>query len=110
MGDFMANYGIILTYILLAIAAIAAIAFPIMNLIANPKKAKEIGFIFLALLGVYILATLLASDEVTKEYAKFNVTPSASKQVGTGLIVFYFLAAGALISAIYTELAKILNK
>ena len=39
----MANYGIILTYILLAAAAIAAIAFPIMHLIANPKKAKQVG-------------------------------------------------------------------
>ena len=36
----MANYGIILTYILLAAAAIAAIAFPIMHLVANPKKSK----------------------------------------------------------------------
>ena len=43
MGDFMANYGIILTYILLAAAAIAAIAFPIMHLVANPKKAKQVG-------------------------------------------------------------------
>ena len=41
MGDFMANYGIILTYILLAAAAIAAIAFPIMHLVANPKKAND---------------------------------------------------------------------
>ena len=41
MGEFMANYGIILTYILLAVAAIAAIAFPIMHLVANPKKQNK---------------------------------------------------------------------
>ena len=103
MGDFMANYGIILTYILLAAAAIAAIAFPIMHLVANPKKAKQVGIAVGALLAVYILAYLLASDEVTEQYAKFNVTETQSKQVGTGLIVFYILAAGGVISAVYTE-------
>ena len=109
MGDFMANYGIVLTYILLAVATIATIAFPIMHLVANPKKAKEVGMAVGALLAVYILATLLASDEVTEHYAKFNVTETASKQVGTGLIVFYILAAGAVISALYTEVSKMLK-
>ena len=37
----MANYGIIITYILIAVATIAAIAFPIKHLIANPKQAKH---------------------------------------------------------------------
>ena len=109
MGDFMANYGIVLTYILLVVATLAAIAFPIMHLVANPKKAKEVGMAVGALLAVYILATLLASDEVTEHYAKFNVTETASKQVGTGLIAFYILAAGAVISALYTEVSKMLK-
>ena len=110
MGDFMANYGIILTYILLAVAAIAAIAFPIMHLVANPKKAKQVGMGVSALLVVYILAYLIASDEVTEHYSKFNVTDTQSKQVGTGLIVFYILSAGAVISALYTEVGKMINK
>ena len=96
----MANYGIILTYILLAAAAIAAIAFPVKHLIANPKKAKQVGMAIGALFAVYTYyAYLLASDEVTEHYAKFNVTETQSKQVGTGLIVFYILAAGAVLSA-----------
>lgn len=110
MGDFMANYGIILTYILLAAAAIAAIAFPIMHLIANPKKAKQVGMALGALLAVYIIAYFLASDEVTEHYSKFNVSNTQSKQVGTGLIVFYILAAGALVSAVYSEVGKMINK
>ena len=63
-----------------------------------------------ALLVVYILAYILASDEVTEHYAKFDVTETQSKQVGTGLIVFYILAAGAVISSIYTEVGKMINK
>ena len=106
----MANYGIILTYILLATAAIAAIVFPIMHLATNPKRGKQVGMAISALLVVYIIAYLLASDEVTELYAKFNITETQSKQVGTGLIVFYILAAGAVISALYTEVGKMINK
>ena len=105
----MANYGIVLTYILLAVAALSALVFPIMHLIQHPKKAKEVGMSLAALLVIYILATLIASDEVTAHFAKFDVTPTVSKQVGTGLIIFYILAAGALISAVYTEVSKMIK-
>lgn len=109
MGDFMANYGIVLTYILFAVATLAALVFPIMHMVSHPKKAKEVGMGVAALLIIYIIATLLASDEVTEHFAKFNVTATESKQVGTGLIVFYILAAGAVISAVYTEVSKMLK-
>ncbi|MDG1848931.1 MAG: hypothetical protein P8I82_00360 [Flavobacteriales bacterium] len=110
MGDFMANYGIILTYILIAAATIAAIAFPIKHLISHPKKAKQVGIGLGALLVIYIIAALSASDEVTEHFMKFDVTASQSKQVGTGLIVFYILAVGALLVTLYTEISKMLNK
>ena len=106
----MANYGIILTYILLATAAITAIVFPIMHLITNPKKGKQVAMAIGALLVVYIIAYLLASDEVTELYAKFNITETQSKQVGTGLIVFYILSASAVASALFTEVRKMTNK
>lgn len=105
----MANYGIVLTYILLAIATLAALVFPIMHLVTHPKKAKQVVIGLGALLAVYLIATMLASDEVTEHYAKFDVTATSSKQVGTGLIVFYILAAAAVISAIYTEVAKMVK-
>jgi hypothetical protein len=41
MGDFMTNYGILLTYILLAVATFTALGFPIKYLIENPKKIKR---------------------------------------------------------------------
>jgi hypothetical protein len=106
MGDFMANYGIVLTYILFAVATLAALVFPIMHMISHPKKAKEVGMGVAALLVIYLIATSLASDEVTEYYAKFDVTATASKQVGTGLIAFYILAAGAVLSAVYAEVSK----
>ena len=51
------------------------------------------------------------SDSILeKDFEKFNVSETQSKQVGTGLIVFYILAAGAVISAVYTEVGKMINK
>ena len=110
MGDFMANYGIILTYILIAAAAITAIAFPIKHLISHPKKAKQVGIGLGTLLIIYIIALLIASDEVTDHFMKFDVTESQSRQVGAGLIVFYVLAVGAILTTLYTEISKMLNK
>jgi hypothetical protein len=107
MGDFMTNYGILLTYILLAVATFTALGFPIKYLIENPKKSKDVGKGAVALLVVYLIAYFMASDEVTDHFSKFNVSPAESKQVGAGLFVFYILAAGAILSAVYTEVSKL---
>ena len=109
MEDFMTNYGLILKYILLAVAAITAIGFPIKHIITHPKKVKEVGFALGGLFAVYIIATLLASDEVTEHYAKFGVTETISKQVGTGLFLLYILGAGAIITILYSEATKMLK-
>ncbi len=103
----MTNYGILLTYILLAVATFTALGFPIKHLIENPKKSKDVGKAAAALLVVYLIAYFMASDEVTDHFSKFNVSPSESKQVGTGLFVFYILAASAVLSAVYTEVSKL---
>ena len=110
MEDFMTNYGIVLTYILLAAATITALAFPIKHMISHPEKAKEVGMAVGGLLAIYLIATLLASDEVTEHYAKFDVTETISKQVGTGLFLFYILGAGAIIAVVYSEATKLLKK
>jgi hypothetical protein len=109
MEDFITNYGIVLTYILLGAATLLAIVFPLKQLISNPKKAKEIGLALGGLFVIYIIATLLASNEVTEHYEKFGVTESISGQVGTGLFLFYILGAGAILSVIYSEVSKMLK-
>jgi len=109
MEDFITNYGIVLTYILLGATSILAIGFPLKQLISNPKKAKEIGMALGGLFVIYIIATLLATDEVTEHYEKFGVTATLSKQVGTGLFLFYILGAGAILSVVYSEVSKMLK-
>ena len=106
MGDFMANYGIIICYILLAVAVLAAIVFPIIQLAQNPKNAKG------ALVGIGALVVVigisfgLASDN---NPSNMEITAEAARQVGTGLYAFYILSAVAIGAVVYSEVAKLLK-
>jgi hypothetical protein len=92
----------------LVIAAVAAtILFPLSHMFKNPKAAKS------ALVGLGLLLLVagisyaMASGEVLKSYNAYNTTEAESKMVSTGLILFYLLAGGAVIAAVYSEVSKI---
>jgi len=80
-------------YVLLAIAAVAALVFPIIILAQDPKKAKGALFSLLGLLVVFGLAYVLASDAVLVSYEGYGVDAGTSKSVGMGLIGTYVLLA-----------------
>ena len=58
----------------------------------------------------FIIAYLVASDEILKSYEKYETTAAASKRVGMGLITFYLLLIVAIGSVFYTELSKVFSK
>lgn len=99
----MTNYGIIICYILFAVATLAAVVFPIIQLIQNPKNAKG------ALVGVGVLVVVvgisyaLAGDN---NPSNMEITASTAKNVGTGLYAFYLLAAVAIVAVVYSEVSK----
>jgi len=104
MADFMTNYGIIICYILLAVATVAAVVFPIIQFAQNPKNAKGALIGVGALIVVVGIAYVLASDN---NPSNMEITASAAKQVGTGLYAFYFLSAVAIVAVVYSEVAKL---
>lgn len=100
----MTNYGIIICYILLAVAVLAAVVFPIIQLAKNPKGAKG------ALIGIGALVVVLGvsyalSSDVNP--SKIEITAEGAKQVDTGLFAFYILAAVAIVSLVYAEVSKL---
>ncbi len=99
----MTNYGIIIAYILLAVAVLAAIVFPIIHFIQHPKNAKRALVGIVALIVVVGISYALSSDV---NPSKMEITPEAVKQVDTGLFAFYILAALAIISLVYSEVSK----
>ena len=104
MADFMTNYGIIICYVLFAVATLAAVVFPIIQLAQNPKNAKGALMGIGALVVVVGISFVLAADN---NPSNMEITASTAKQVGTGLYAFYLLAAVAIISVVYSEVSKL---
>ena len=104
MADFMTNYGIIICYILLAVAVLTAVVFPIIQLAKNPKGAKGALVGIGALIVVVAISFALSSDS---NPSKIEITAEAAKQVDTGLFAFYILAIVAIGALVYSEVAKL---
>jgi uncharacterized membrane protein YwzB len=106
----LVNIGIIISYVMVAFAALASIGFGIKKMIKNTNNAKKTMFTLLGLVIAFVLAYLVASDEVLKSYEKYETTTAASKRVGMGLITFYLLLIGAIGAVFYAELSKVFSK
>ena len=104
------NIGIILSYVMVAFAALATIGFGVQKMMQNTNNAKKTMYTVGGLAVVFVIAYLLASDEVLNSYEKYETTASSSKQVGMGLITFYFLLFGAIGAVLYAELSKAFSK
>lgn len=103
MNETVIDIAIVATYILIGIAAVTAVVFPIFHLAMDFKKAKG------ALIGVLVLAAILflgyalATDEV---YQGFTISPTASKWIGGGIIATFILGGLAFLTAVYNEISK----
>ena len=97
-------------YLLLAIAAVSAIVFPVITMAKNPANAKNALIGVLGLVVVFGLGYALASGTETLDVdGKLLATASEAKMSEAGLIAFYILAAGAIGSIIYAEVSKMLK-
>jgi len=103
MGNFLIEAGLYLTYAMIAVAVIAAVVFPVIFIIQDPKKAKASLLGIAGLAVIFVLAYMLSSNELYKDVQN----PTVSKLVGGGLIMFYIMFAGAIVAAIYSEVAKL---
>lgn len=101
------------SYVLLFIAAIAAILLEFLNTISD-KKATKSALIALGFIGGVILVSYIFADsEMPKFFGaqKFiddkTVTPSILKWIGTGLIATYILSALSIIAIIWSSVSRI---
>lgn len=99
-----------LSYGLTILAAIAAIVFPIINSIGEPKSLIKSGIGFGALVLVFLIAWGISGSEFTDYQAnEFGMTASLSKLVGGLLTMMYLLTGIAVIGIVYTEVSKIIK-
>jgi len=110
------NIGIILTYLMVAFAALAAIGFSIK--LMNKKESKKTLYIIGGFLSILIIS-YLASDgvetlSVGKDRSvlsfKHILSFSSERMVGMGLKTFYVLIIGAIGAVLYAELSKVFSK
>ena len=61
---------------------------------------------------IVVVSFLLSSgNDIAPEFLqKFEVTPTVSRLIGAACIMCYILAAGAIVSILYTEVAKLFKK
>lgn len=97
-------------YILFGIATLAAIVFPMINMVQNPKGAKN------SLIGVVVLVVVFAigyamagSEESFTIDGKLLADAATSKKSEAGLIAFYIMGAAAIVAVIYAEVSKMLK-
>ncbi len=100
----MVNAGLIISYILIGLCALAAIILPLIQATGNPGSLKKMGISFGGMLVVFAICYFLAGSDTL---GTSDVTEGASKTVGAGLIMFYVLLIGAICTIVYTEFHKL---
>lgn len=96
-------------YILLAIAIIASVGLPIINMIGNPKAMKK-SLITLAIVVVVCgLAYVLAPGTAVPVSASVTATPADFKMTDTLLYITYFLTGMAIIAIIVGGIVNIVR-
>jgi len=94
-------------YIFTGICLVVALASAVLNIINKPSTIKTSGLGLGAFLLVFVIAYILASDEVMEYHGELSNT--TSKLSGTGLYMFYILivaAAGAIVFSAVSKLFK----
>jgi hypothetical protein len=99
------------TYVLLGIAAVAAIGMPLVYAIQNPEKLKKEG-IYVGLALVVLLVSILfsSSDPIVGVNFVSEPSPSALQWTETGLIATYILLALAFGSIIVGGIINMRNR
>jgi len=105
----MIDAGLYITYILFFIAAGAAILFPVLYIIQDPKGVVRSLAGVAALVVIFIVGYALSGNEVTAKYATYGVGAGSSKLIGAGLIMFYLTLLAATVGVIYSEISKALK-
>jgi hypothetical protein len=104
----MLDLGLYIFYVLLAIAVIAAIVFPMINAIKTP------GALLRSLAGVGALLALFGisyalSDNNLSQKAAAVVGPNTGRLISAGLILFYITLFLSIAAVIYSEISKALK-
>lgn len=100
-----------LTMITFIIAGATAILFPIGQMATKPKSLINAGISILFLAVVYGISWALASDDISAAYfAKFEITASVARLIGSLIYVVYILGAISVLAIIVSGIMGAISK
>lgn len=106
MEAFVSQGGLIISYILFAVALLGVIILPLIKAFDDPKKMVR-GLIALGLLSVvFLISWGISGSEVSEMYTEKGVGDGLSKVIGGVLIMMYLLAGIAIVGIVYSEFSK----
>ena len=104
------SIGLYISYILLFVATITALVFPLWDSIKNPQEIIKSGISAVALVVLFVISYVFSGSEITAKYMLGGVTSEfSSKMIGAGLIMFYFTLFLSMAVMIYSEISKALK-
>ncbi len=89
------------SYILIGIAVLLIIIFPIVYFIRNPKSALQFLGVIVVFAILYGISYMFASGSIDGTiYEKFDITESVSRFIGSCIITTYIFAGLAVLSIV----------
>ena len=102
----MTDFGLILAYILIVVAALACMVSPFLRIKNDFKKIKKTMIPIVALIVIVGISILISSNEVLSDYTNNQgvlISSGTSKIVGGCLITFYILSLITIGLILYSE-------
>jgi hypothetical protein len=105
----MIDLGFYIFYALLIIAIVLTVAFPIIHMLREPSTLLRTAIGVGVVVVLFVISYALSDSDVNLKAAALGVTPTSSKLIGAGLIMFYVTLVGSVLALIYSEVSKALK-
>lgn len=102
----MLDIGFYTFYVLLFIAVAAMVIFPIIHMLREPSTLLRSAIGIGVVVVLFAISYAMADSEVNLKAAAIGVTPTSSKLIGAGLIMFYITLVLSGLALIYSEISK----
>ncbi len=98
-------------YAALAICCVLALLFPILNLIANPKRLVKALIAIGALLVFGFLVYSLSTNQLSAiQLQEYNISETQSRQIGAALYGTYAIGFLSIVTIVYAEISSAFKK
>lgn len=103
----MGNIMIIWAYVLIVIGILLSLAFPLIQIVKEPKQGKTVLIGVGSLVLIFVISYFIAGgEEYVSADKELMASSTVSKLSGAGLVSFVILGAIAIGTIIYVEISK----